>query len=250
MDPKFNVAAVSYLNTKPLLYGFEGHPIQEKINLSLEIPSVIASKLIDGSVDVGLVPVAAIPRIPNANIISGYGIGARGKVASVCIFSHEPIENITRLYLDFHSRTSVRLAQVLLKEYWKVNVALLPAEEGYIDLIEGNTAGVIIGDRALQQLENFPYIYDLSEHWTLHTGLPFIFAAWVANKTMPDDFKQLFDEANAIGAGKIEEVSKLYEVPYYDIHHYYTENIHFKLTPEYFMGLELFLEKIEQLGLI
>jgi chorismate dehydratase len=244
------VAAVSYLNTKPLLYGFEGHPVMENMNLSLEIPSVIASKLIDGTVDLGLVPVAAIPRIPNANIISGYGIGAKGKVASVCIFSHCPIEEMTHLYLDFHSRTSVRLAQVLLKEHWKVNVELIQAQEGYIDEIKGTIAGVIIGDRALQQLENFPYIYDLSEHWTEHTGLPFIFAAWVANKTLPDDFKKRFDEANSIGVGKIEEVSKLFEVPYYDIHTYYTDNIHFKLTPEYFQGLELFLEKIEALGLV
>ncbi len=111
------------------MYGIERHAVLQDIDLTLEYPSLIAKHLTDDTTDVGLVPVAAIPSIPNARIISDYGIGADGKVASVCIFSKVPMAQIEKVYLDYQSRTSVRLAQVLLKHYWNKTVAFLPAPE-------------------------------------------------------------------------------------------------------------------------
>lgn len=246
MDRKIKVSAVSYLNTKPLLYGLERHPLMNSIELALEYPALIAQHLKEDTVDVGLVPVAAIPSIPNAHIISDYGIGADGKVASVCIFSKVPVEEIESIYLDYQSRTSVQLAQVLLKHYWKKDVALLQAPENYIELIEGKTAGVIIGDRALQQLPHFPYIYDLAEYWKIHTGLPFIFAAWVANKELPEAFIQQFNEANASGLEHLDEVIKANPFPAYDLNVYYKENIRYFLDEEKRKGLELFLKYLKE----
>ncbi len=218
----------------------------QDIDLVLEYPSLIAQHLRDGSVDMGLVPVAAIPTIPGASIVSDYGIGAEGNVASVCLFSKVPLEDIERVYLDYQSRTSVRLAQVLLKHYWKKDVVLLQAPEHYIELIDGRDAGVIIGDRALAQLPHFPYIYDLAEHWQQFTGLPFIFAAWVANKELPEAFLQQFNEANALGLRHLDEVIAENPYPVYDLNTYYKENIRYFLDEEKRKGLALFLEYIKE----
>lgn len=248
MNSKIKVAAVSYLNTKPLLYGIEKADFRSRIDLILEYPSIIAKHLQDGTIDVGLVPVAAMPDIPDARIISDYGIAADGKVASVSLFSRRPVEEITSVYLDYQSRTSVRLARILLKHYWKKEPRYLAAPENYIDLIEGSTAGVIIGDRALINTPRFPYVYDLSEHWKLHTGLPFIFAAWVANKALPPDFISSFNAANAEGMKHLDEIIAANPFPAYDLNSYYRRNIRFELDELSKKGLGLFLQYLAQDG--
>lgn len=223
-----------------MLYGIERPPFVQDIELSLLYPARIAEALKDGSIDLGLMPVAAIPQIPGGRIVSSFGIAADRHVASVCIFSQVPIEKVERLYLDYQSRTSVRLAQVLLEHYWKHKVELLAAPEDYIELIDGTTAGVVIGDRALRILDRYPYVYDLAEHWALFTGLPFVFAAWVANKELPASFLERFEEANALGLSRLESIASEHPFPYYDLFKYYKENIQFRLGPLHKKGLELF----------
>ncbi len=232
------------------MYGIERHAVMQEMDLVLEYPSLIAKHLQEDTTDVGLVPVAAIPSIPNARIISDYGIGADGKVASVCIFSKVPMEQIEQVYLDYQSRTSVRLAQVLLKHYWKKEVVFLQAPENYIDLVSGTTAAVIIGDRALEQLEHFEYIYDLAENWKTFTGLPFIFAAWVANKELPESFIQKFNEANALGLDHLDEVIAANPYPVYDLDVYYRENILYYLDEAKKQGLARFLEYLKEPAII
>lgn len=241
------VAAVSYLNTKPLLYGIErSESLKNKMDLVVDFPSNLAASLQRGEIDVALLPVAAMASIEGAQIISNYGIAADGKVASVCIFSEVPIEDCEAIYLDYQSRTSVRLAELLLKEYWKKELTVLLAPEDYIDKIEGKTAGVIIGDRALESLSRFPYAYDLSAAWKDFTGLPFVFAAWVSNKELPDDFIDAFDLANAAGLEQLDAVIAENPFAAYDLKTYYTENIAYHLDAEKNKGLQKFLELIGQ----
>lgn len=244
LNAKIKVAAVSYLNTKPLLYGIERNNIINEMELLLNYPSQLASSLHNGSIDMALLPVAAIPSIPNARIVSDYGIAADGNVASVAIFSHVPMQEIDSVYLDYQSRTSVRLAQFLLEKHWNKKVTFIPANEQYIDLIKGTTAGVIIGDRALQQLDNFKYVYDLAEGWKELTGLPFVFAAWVANKDLPEQFISSFNAANAIGLQHLDEIVAENHIPYYDLKKYYTENIHYHIDTDKKKGLDMFLKMI------
>ncbi|MGZ3957396.1 MAG: MqnA/MqnD/SBP family protein, partial [Flavisolibacter sp.] len=80
---KIRVAAVSYLNTKPLLYGIKRHPILQDIDLIEDYPSKIAQMLIDDEVDVGLIPVAATLKMNHWEIVGNYCIGSEGPVASV-----------------------------------------------------------------------------------------------------------------------------------------------------------------------
>ena len=250
MDKRWRIGVVSYFNTQPLLLGIEKADFLSKIELVKDYPANIAQSLIDGHIDIGLVPVAITPLLSNPQIVSSYGIGTRGKVASVAIFSHVPMEQIESIYLDYQSRTSVQLARILLQEFWKKDIQCIKAEEGYIQSIQGTTAGVIIGDRALANLTEFEYVYDLGEAWVAHTGLPFVFAAWMSNQPIPESFQMLFNEANAYGVEHIQEV--LAQLPArthgYDMEQYYTQNIEYILTDEMQQGMNLFLEKVKQLA--
>ncbi len=248
MERKWRIGAVSYLNTRPLLLGLEQSGLMAEIELVKDYPAKIAQELMEGTIDMGLVPVAAIPLLKEAHLVSNYCIGAVGEVASVCIFSKVPMEEIEKVYLDYQSRTSVQLARILLQQFWKKEVTFLKAEEGYIQKIEGSTAGVIIGDRALAVRPHFDYIYDLASAWIAHTGHPFVFATWIANKPMPADFMEAFDKANAHGLQHIQEV--IAGIPnaekVYDLHKYYTENISYDFDAAKKRGLDLFLSLLDK----
>jgi chorismate dehydratase len=245
LKSKIKVGAVSYLNTKPLLYGIERSPIQDTLELSLAYPAQLAQQLREGSIDMALMPVAALQEIDGAKIVGDFGIAAHGNVVSVALFSHVPLDQIDTVILDYQSRTSVRLTQLLFAEYWQKEVRFEAAEANFIEEIRGNTAAVIIGDRALEQLPNFEYHYDLSAAWKSFTGLPFVFAAWVANKDLPQEFMTAFNAANALGLEHLDEIAEANKVPYYSLHTYYTENICYRLGEAEKKGLALFLEKIK-----
>jgi len=241
---KIKVAAVSYLNTKPLLYGIERSELVKDMELQLDYPSKLAERLKNNEIDMALLPVAAIPGIEGARIVSDYGIASDGNVASVAIFSQVPVEEIEAVYLDYQSRTSVRLAQLLLEQYWDKKIIYKPAPENYIEYINNSTAGVIIGDRALKQFTNFEYVYDLATAWKEFTGLDFVFAAWVANKELPTGFLKDFNEANAMGLEHLDEVIAENDFPYYSLRTYYTENIRYRLDEQKIKGMNRFLEMI------
>ena len=245
MDNKcINVGIVNYLNVQPLLYGLQKMPANE-MNLQHFYPAQVAEKLLDGSIDIGLVPVAIIPQLPFAKIIGNHCIASNNNVASVCLFSKVPLHEISTVLLDFQSRTSVQLVQILFKHFWKKEVQFIPANEHFINEIKDTTAAVIIGDRALQNLQNFPFIYDLAEAWKSFTGLPFVFAAWVSNKAIESNFIIKFEIANALGLNKINEIVAKISFPFYDLHKYYTENISYTFDYKKLKGLERFLEFIK-----
>jgi len=240
---KIKVGAVSYLNTKPLLYGIkQSAELMEQIELVEDYPSKIAAMLVEGTIDVGLVPVAIIPGLKEWHIVTDYCIGADGDVASVCLFSEVPMEKIEKVLLDYQSKTSVNLVKILLRDYWKINPVLEDAKEGYISDIKGTTAGVVIGDRALAQRKVSPYIYDLAGAWKAMTGLPFVFAAWIANKELPAAFINLFNEANAAGLQNIDAVIAANANNVYDLVTYYGNNISYGLDERKKEGMKKFLE--------
>jgi len=247
LDKRWRIGAVSYLNTRPLLLGIEQESFLKSIDLVKSYPANIAQDLLSGKIDIGLVPVAILPQLSDPHIVSNYVIGANGAVSSVALFSEVPIDEIKSIYLDYQSRTSVQLLKILLSQFWKKEVEFISATEGYIAQISGTTAGVIIGDRALENLSKYPYVYDLSLAWKQHTGLPFVFAAWVANQPIPAAFMAAFDTANGYGLAHLDEVIALIpaQEQVYDLHKYYTENISYVYDEEMKQGLAAFLNFIK-----
>jgi chorismate dehydratase len=240
---KIRISAVSYLNTKPFIYGLFRSELADKIDLSLDIPSVCAEKLRSGAADLVLTPVAIIPEVEKAYLVSDYCIGAHGTVHTVCIFSEVPLEQIERLYLDFHSRTSVALTKILCREFWKISPEFVPATEGFEDKIKGTTAGLIIGDRTFRKHSQYPYVYDLGEAWTSWTGLPFVFAAWISAKPLPEPFKKMFNAAMAAGIQRIPELVKvLPTLPGIDLETYFRQHISYELDGSKWIALNRFLD--------
>lgn len=240
------VTAVSYLNTKPLLYGIIQSTLAKQIDLQLDIPSVCAEKLADGRADLGLVPVAVIPQLKTPYIISDYCIGTVGAVKTVAIFSERPLEELTHIYLDHHSRTSVALAQLLLEKYWKLKPIFLPASDGYIDHIKGTIGGVIIGDRTIEAFAKFPYVYDLGQAWYDWKKLPFVFAAWVSTRPLKPAFIHAFNTALKKGIQAIPQLMYLLPSPHpdFDLEEYFTKFISYELDKPKRQALSIFLEEI------
>jgi chorismate dehydratase len=239
---KIKVGIVNYLNTAPLIYGLQNSNIINKIELIPDYPANLARDLEAGNIDIGLVPVAVIPLLKNWSLVGDYCIGADGAVASVCIFSEVPLEQVKKVVLDYQSRTSVALAKILLKEYWKLDVEFVAGKEDFRELISGTTAGVVIGDRALEQRLISSYIYDLGEAWKAHTGLPFVFAAWIGNKEFDAEFINEFNAASKYGLQHLDEVLAAHPYEVFDLKEYYTKYINYTLDDAKRKGLSKFLE--------
>lgn len=242
MEEKIRVGIVSYLNTRPLIYGLERLPVKHKITLVEAHPASLADMLIKGEIDLGLVPVAVIPKLKEYYINGNYCIGATGDVASVALFSEVPVDKIKKIYLDYQSRSSVQLLLWLLKHYWKINPEIVAAtNDTYISEIKADTAALIIGDRALKQRNNTRYIYDLAGEWKTATGLPFVFAAWVSTRRLLDSFIKEFDAANAFGLLRIDEIVDEYKNGVYDLKKYFSQNLSYELDYDKKKGLNHFL---------
>jgi chorismate dehydratase len=242
LDRKIRVAAVSYLNTKPLIYGFENGMMKDELELITDFPASIADMLIHNEVDIALVPIATIPMLKEHYIITDYCIGTEGEVASVCLFSNVPLEEIETILLDYQSRSSVGLLKILLKKYWKITPQLIYAEAGYEENIVSKRAGLVIGDRAFIQRKKSKYIYDLGSAWLAMAGLPFVFAAWVANKKLPESFIVDFNKTTSVGLQNLSEIITLNHYEHYDLAKYYEGNISFNLDDKKRSGMELYLK--------
>lgn len=214
--------------------------ILDQIELSLDIPSDCANKLIENKVDIGLVPVASLLHVNDYHIVSNYCIGANGAVDSVFIFSSKPISEVKIVQLDAQSRTSNTLAKVLLKNFWKINPEFV--DKGQAD------AFVLIGDRTFGKKEQFLYHYDLAEEWFNFTGLPFAFAVWASNKPIPEAFKLAFNAALKLGLDHREDVLKtLNRVENFDLDDYLMKKVDFILDEDKLKAIDKFHQLIRAL---
>ena len=244
MKQAIRVGAVSYLNTKPFIWGLEQSPVWSDLILSRDFPAAIAHQLKDDQLDMGLLPVAAIAQLKESHIVADYCIGSEGPVASVAIFSDVPLDAVTTIWLDYQSKTSVALAQILMQEYWQLQPQWKPGDVDFIHRISGTEAAVVIGDRALELIPKHKYMYDLGAAWTEHTGLPFVFAAWVANKELPPAFLTAFNEALKWGVEHIDQLIAQLSPVGYNIATYFHTNIRYELTDASKAGMDLFLQKL------
>lgn len=245
---KVKISAVSYTNTQPFIYGLRHTDIINKIDLSLDIPADCAQKLIDNKVDIGLIPVAAVINLPYWEIVSDYCIGADGPVNSVFIFSNCEIHQVKTLQLDPESRSSNNLARVLLKNYWRIKPDMIVNAPDYSQSTDQDTAFVQIGDRTFGKKGKYAYTYDLAEIWKNFTGLPFVFAAWIANKSIPKEFMDEFNRSLKVG---LDNRSKLInDLPVrndFDLTDYLMHKLDFNLSENKIKALYLFIDYIKKL---
>jgi chorismate dehydratase len=238
------ISVVSYLNSRPFIDGLESSSVLDEAELSLDIPSQCAQKLIEGKAEIGLVPVAVLPLLKNPKIISDYCIGATGPVSSVMLYSDVPLGEIKKILLDYQSRTSVALVRILAANYWKINPEWVTTEEGFENRIKDQTAAVIIGDRTFGLSGKYRFEFDLAEQWISFSKLPFVFACWVSTKQLPVPFFEKFNTALAKGIGAIPKLAaQLNSSGRYntDVLAYLTRHISYAFDPEKQKGLQKFL---------
>ena len=244
---KIKVGIVSYLNTRPLIYGLQLEPIASEIELIEENPARLAEMLKNHEIDLGLIPVAAIADLDEWHLSGDYCIGTDGEAASVCLFSEVPLEDIKKVYLDYQSRTSVELLKWIMHEYWGINPELALAEnEDYRKEIKGTTAGLVIGDRAFEQRKLSTFFYDLGAEWKKITGQPFVFAVWVSNKQLSPGFIDMFNAGNAKGLTHVDEIVASLHFDLYDLKKYYTLHMNYLLDEKKKKAMQYFLQIIKE----
>lgn len=244
---KQRVSIINYQNTIPFQYGLKQSPeLIAQTNFLYHYPSQGVELLKSDKIDIGILPIASIPHIPNAHIVSKYCIGSKNKVRSVCICSNKPFHEIQTITLDYQSMTSNALTKIIAHEIWKISPNFVMGNKGY-ETATDNSAKVIIGDRALQLQDQFAYCYDLAEEWNNAFNLPFVFACWVANKPIPENYLLLFENALEYGITHINEsIESRQEKFSYDIYSYLHTNLDFELTDSKKQSMQLFWEKAQK----
>ena len=252
LSPKVRISAVKYANTYPFMYGLTETGFDRKVLLSTDHPADCARKLISNEVDIGLIPVAALPLVKDYHIITDYCLGAYGKVRTVMLLSNCLPEDIRVVYLDYRSRSSVNLARILAKNLWKKKFTWKNTTEIFdFSNICGNEAIVLIGDQCFEYERCFSNKIDLAEEWYRFTGLPFAFACWTSNKIIDNEFINEFNEALGVGVRNIPAVIEKYGnsgvIRGEELRTYLTKNMNFDLNEDKRKAIKLFLELMKKL---
>ena len=250
---RVRIGAVEYLNTKPLVYGLAGIAPQGEV--VFDLPSRLADRLAAGELDVALIPSIEFFQNSRYRIVSDACIACRGPVLSVKLFSRVPAAEIRTLALDEGSRTSAALVQILLKEKHGVVPELEPLPVGATLADTRADAVLLIGDRAIHSPSGqFAEVWDLGDEWRRWSGLPFVFAMWVAREDCDLDavetaLSRARDEgvANLPAIAEREAAAKGLTVP--QCLSYLRDNLHFYLGPEEQAGLTKFYTLAMELGL-
>jgi chorismate dehydratase len=252
---KLRVCAVSYLNTAPLVYGWRQQPHAE-LALEMALPAVCANRMRTGEADIGLVPVAEVAR-QNLTVLADVGIACDGPVRSILVFSRKPWQEVRTIAGDSSSRTSVLLAQILLRERFGVAPTMLPHPPDLLEMLATHDAALVIGDPALrldpQALS--ARSMDLGEEWQRLTGLPMVFAAWAGSASLKGQLPGgLFRDSLAAGIANLEAIVEK-EAPPRGISNdlalqYLREHIRYELGDREWRGLEEFLRRARLHGLL
>jgi chorismate dehydratase len=246
------VGAVNYLNTKPLVEGLDREP---GVALAFDLPSRLATGLADGRYDVALIPSVEFFQDPSYSVVSNACIACRGPVLSVKLFFRRPPAEVKTLALDEGSRTSAALAKILLAERFGLSPRLEPLPIGSSLADTSADAVLLIGDRAIHSPGGrFTEVWDLGDVWTRHTGLPFVFAMWVARAGVDTgEVETALLAARDRGLGCLPAIAER-EAPAQGLTapqclSYLRDNLHFSLGPAELRGLTHFYHRARDLGL-
>jgi chorismate dehydratase len=256
-DHPFRLSIIDYLNAAPLNHGFKHGLGWEHFHLKFHTPSASSDRLRNGEVDAGIVSSIEYLRIPGLRIVPGLCIASPKRVRSVVILSKVPPEQISSLALDTSSRTSVVLAQLLLRERYGVTPTVEDMGPELITMLAEHDAALMIGDAAMRAPRQGLFVMDLAEEWHAWTGLPFVFALWLVRQEAPElpvpgGVAPFFHKSLEMGLAQlpliIEEARRTIGWTKIELHEYLTENISYTLGEAERDSLALFYEKAVRHG--
>ncbi|HBG70388.1 MAG: hypothetical protein A2W93_15630 [Bacteroidetes bacterium GWF2_43_63] len=233
-----NISLVSYLNSYPFHFGLLNADDGLFSQLSIVNPSICAKNFAEGISDVALVPVGSLNDLENYQIVKPYCISADGPVRSVLLLSNRPLLDIKHISPDSHSRSSNLLLKILCHNHWNIHPAFVKHDDASAD------ARIAIGDKAFGLQKDYKYCYDLSEAWKEMSGLPFVFAVWIARNDVKDDSLKILKAALEAG---IQDPSAAVRhlgsagLSFDDAVSYLTDNINYRMNAESEEGMKLFL---------
>ena len=250
---KIRIGAVTYLNARPLIVALA--ELDPRLEIVTDYPSRLADALGDGELDVAMIPSIEYARHPAFSIISDACIACDGPVRSVKLYGRVPVEDIHTLALDEGSRTSAALARILLKERFGVvpKIRTLPIGVGLDDMPAD--AVLMIGDRGMAPVNRaFEFVWDLGEEWSRWTGLPFVFALWIARPGVDlRGVESTLAAARDAGLTRLTEIARREApqigIPEADCLSYLRDHLEFRLGRRQRQGLERFFALAGRLGL-
>lgn len=242
-----HLSAVSYLNTRPLVWGLMSGPQSGQVQLDFDLPAVCAQRLASKEVDVGLVPVIEAAR-QHLTQIGSLGIACTGEVRSIQLISKVPIADIRTLALDASSRSSVMLAHIILEQGYKVTPETSVMQPDLSVMLGKSDAALIIGDPALRLDPNSDGLHsiDLGEEWFKLTALPMVFAIWAGHKQDAGLAKTL-QESYEYGKAHLDDIV-MAEAAQRSIwpglaYLYMKSIIQYELTEDHKRGMKLYIEE-------
>ena len=248
------IGAVGYLNARPLTWALDRDP--DRWQIRYDLPAACASLLQSGAVDLGLTPSIEYLHGTDYKFVPGIGIGSRGPVASVALFSTRPVREIRHIALDTSSRTSVALTRVLCHDWFRIDPTFVAQGPSLEAMTAACDAALLIGDPALEADPAALGLLkiDLGEEWLAMTGLPFVYAAWTGRSgaVTAGDVAAL-QAARDEGLANLQAIAAEYGGN--DGRRtaraaaYLRDNVRYGLGTDEVAGLQLFLDRAAALGL-
>jgi chorismate dehydratase len=260
MSTRLRVSAISFLNTAPLMWGFDHEDLRRQFTVHYTVPAACAQELRAGVADIGIIPVIAYQTIPDLVVIPGVSIAANGPVRSILLISKKPMDQIKTVATDSSSRTSVALCRVLMRKWFGGQRVFTAMEPKLPNMLAEADAALIIGDPALTVDPSQYICYDLAEEWTRQTGKPFVFAFWAVRKAALEGIKAdlpgIFQTSRDHGLlpENVEKLAREWAprvgISEDSVKSYLTKNIDYSLGPAQLEGMKLFFDYAVETGVI
>ena len=276
LQSRLRIAAISFLNTAPLMWDFQHPPLDDPLALQYQIawmlPSECAARLAAGQADLGLVPIAALATTPGLRIVPGCTIASRGRVRSLLLVrrASRPLAALRSVAADTASRTTLAHTRILFHKWGNPGVPFLPMSADLDAMLDRADAAILIGDPALLALEERAnrfersgeelVYHDLAEEWHTLTGLPFVSAVWGAaaisgapgldfeTGSLTQDLIQSRDHGLQNMDTLVAEWTRQLPLSDETIRTYLTENIHYVLDEECQEAMRVFFRLAAECG--
>lgn len=269
--PLLKIGKIAYTNTFPIFYMLEKNLNHAKHEIIEGVPSTLNRMLRNAEIDISPSSSIEYLRYPEKyTFIDGHSISSIGPIRSIFLFSKKPIEHLNGMtvFTTTQSETSVALLDIILKKFYEIECSLQPIN-GLSDLLSNRKeAFLLIGDDALKAKKTIfdMHVYDLGDVWYQNTGLPFIFALWIARKEcwkekaeLCEKFVYDLDRAKKLALENLHEIAKEWKPVLLNRYSlsvteeeliFYWRGISYDFGDEHRKGLELFRQYAEKLGLL
>jgi chorismate dehydratase len=241
------IGCVKYLNAQPLIFGWPGEVL-------FDHPATLCRKLAAGELDVACVSSFEFLRNPIYNIVDDVAVAADGAVYSVFLAHAAPLDELDEIALDPASNTSVNLLRCLLAEHGLkgklIDVATVDPT------VTGRRGQLLIGDQAIrfrEQRSSEVHVWDLGAAWRALTGLPFVFALWLARPAL-DQANSIATRLRALRDANIAELDALIaaqtEFAPEFCSRYFRHHLRFRFADEEKRGLLMFRSLCQKHGIL